>query len=207
MYSVCSGGDNKPAAEALSKNLLNLFDRLAAVEHHCVTTASQPRSSLGSLPDPKMPSYQDTELDAYKAQLSLFASRLDDLKACMGQESVKMGGVKLESLLHTTSWVKRELPCSSYHVFHDPITLLDAVGASQMSNKEFLDERYHASRGKFGNEVAARTAASFGRELPPLFGKVEPTATGGQPASTHPLPLIKLYSSFNPADQRSGVKH
>ena len=58
----------------------------------------------------------------------------------MGQKSVKMGGVKLESLLHTTSWAKRELPCSSYHVFHDPITLLDAVGASQISNKEFLDE-------------------------------------------------------------------
>ena len=88
-----------------------------------------------------MPPYQDTELDACKAQLSLFASRLDDLKACMGQESVKMGGVKLESLLHTTSWVKRELLCSSYHVFHDPITPLDTVGASQMSNKEFLDER------------------------------------------------------------------
>ena len=45
----------------------------------------------------------------------------------MGQESVEMGGVKLESLLQTTSWVKKELPCSSYHVFHDPITLLDAV--------------------------------------------------------------------------------
>ena len=50
-----------------------------------------------------MPSYQDTELDACKAQLSLFLSRLDDLKACMGQESVKMDWVKLESLLHTTS--------------------------------------------------------------------------------------------------------
>ena len=90
----------------------------------------------------------------------------------MGQESMKMGGLKLESLLYTTSWVKKELPCSSYHVFHDPITLLDAVSASQISNKEFLDERYHEARGKFGNEVAARTTASFGRELPPLFGKV-----------------------------------
>ena len=84
------------------------------------------------------------------------------------------------------------MPCSSYHVFHDPITLLDAVGASQISNKEFLDERYHASREKFGNKIAARTAASFGRKLPPLFGKVDPTATGGQPTSTHPLPLITI---------------
>ena len=34
LYSVCSSSDNKPTAEALSKNLVNLFDRLAAVEHH-----------------------------------------------------------------------------------------------------------------------------------------------------------------------------
>ena len=37
--------------------------------------------------------------------------------------------------------------------FHDPITLLDAISASQISNKEFLDERYHEVRGKFGNEL------------------------------------------------------
>ena len=166
-----------------------------------------PSISLGSLPTPPMSSSRDTELDACKVQLSLFAGRLDDLKAYMGQESVKMDGVKLKSLLHTTSWMKKELSSSSYHIYHDPVTLLDAVGASQMSNKEFLNESYHATRGNFRNEVAAHTAASFGRELPPLLGKVEPTASGGQPASTHPLPLIKLYESFNPADQRSGVKH
>ena len=94
-----------------------------------------------------------------------------------------------------------------YHIFNDHITLLDSVGASRMSNNDLLDERYHAARGKFKNEVAAHTTASFGCELPPLFRKVEPTTSGGQPTSTHPLTLIKLYASFNPADQRSGVKH
>ena len=73
LYSVCSGSDNKPTAEALSKNLVNLFDRLAAVKHHCVAIATQPSSSLGSRPAPPLSSSRDTELDACKAQLSLFA--------------------------------------------------------------------------------------------------------------------------------------
>ena len=85
------------------KQLVNIFDRLAAVKHHCAAAASQPSISLGSRPAPPLPSPQDTKLDACKAQLSLFASRLDALKACMGQESVNMGGLKLESLLYTTS--------------------------------------------------------------------------------------------------------
>ena len=54
LYSVCSSSDNKPTAEALSKNLVNLFDRLAAVEHHCVAIATQPSSSLGSRPAPPL---------------------------------------------------------------------------------------------------------------------------------------------------------
>ena len=124
LYSVCSGCDNKPAADALSNNLVNFFARLAAVEHHCVAAATQPSISLGSRPVPPLPSSRDTELDTCKVQLSLFASRLDDLKACMRQESVKMSGVKLESLLHTTSWIKNEVPCSSYHIFNDHVTLL-----------------------------------------------------------------------------------
>ena len=47
---------------------------------------------------------------------------------------------------------------------------------------------------------------SFGRELPTLFGRVEPSATGGQRTSTHPIPLIKFYASFNSPDNKSSVK-
>jgi len=43
------------------------------------------------------------------------------------------------------------------------------LGAIHLSDADFLQEKYRASRGKFDNEVAT----SFGRELPQKIGKVE----------------------------------
>lgn len=56
------------------------------------------------------------------------------------------------------------------------------------------------------NDIAARSIASFDREFPTLFGRVEPTATGGELVSTHPLPLLKLYTNFNDPYNLSDVK-
>ena len=54
--------------------------------------------------------------------------------------------------------------------------------------------------------MAARCAASFGRELPTLSGRVEPSSTDGHLASIHSLPSIHDYRQFNAADNLSGVK-
>ena len=56
------------------------------------------------------------------------------------------------------------------------------------------------------NDSAARCAASFGRELPTLFGRVEPSSFNGQLTSTYPLPSIHAYKRFNVPDNLSGVK-
>ena len=53
--------------------------------------------------------------------------------------------------------------------------------------------------------MAARCAAYFGRELPTLFGRVEPSSIGGHLALTHPLPSIHDYRRFNAADNISGL--
>ena len=39
-----------------------------------------------------------------------------------------------------------------------------------------------------------------------MFGRVEPSSSGGQLASTHPLPSINNYKNFNAPDNLSGVK-
>ena len=75
-----------------------------------------------------------------------------------------------------------------------------------MSDNDFADIQSYTARANFVNNRATRLSALFGRELPTLFGRVEPSATGGRPASTHPLPLIKLYVIFNSSDNKSGVK-
>ena len=56
------------------------------------------------------------------------------------------------------------------------------------------------------NDSATRCAASFGRELPGMFGRVEPFSTGGHLASTHPLPSIHYYKRFNVPKNLSGTK-
>ena len=111
--------------------------------------------------------------------------------------------VKFESLPQMIDWVKSQLPSGSYHVFMDMNTLSDALGSSHLSDKEFFDERYHAQKGRFENESAARVAASFDRELPTIFGKIE---TSTSTTTSSPLPVVKSYVAFNVPETHSGVK-
>ena len=86
------------------------------------------------------------------------------------------------------------------------MTLLDLIGTFNLIDNEFLDEKYEASQANFVNDSAAWCAASFGRELSTLFGRVGLSSSGGHLASTHPLPFINNYKSFNIPDNLSGVK-
>ena len=113
------------------------------------------------------------------------------MQAYIGQLSVEIGGVRFESLPQTTTWVRSNLLSGAYFLFMDAPILLDMVTSSNMLDKEFLDEKYQTSRGKFENETSAKVAASFNRELLSIFGRVDSTSSG-RLVSTHPLPLIKL---------------
>ena len=136
----------------------------------------------------------------------LIRSAILDLTSKIGQDALEIEGVHFQSLAKTTAWVRRELPSNSYFVFQDVTTLLDLIGTSNISNGEFLDGQYKTSRANYVNDSTACCAASFGRELPSLFGRVEPSSVGGHLVSTHPLPSIHDYRRFNAADNLSGVK-
>ena len=75
-----------------------------------------------------------------------------------------------------------------------------------MLDDDFLDGQYKASQVNCVNDLAARCAAYFGRELPTLIGSVEPSSIGGHLALTYPLPSIHDYRRFNAADNISGLK-
>ena len=49
-------------------------------------------------------------------------------------------------------------------------------------------------------------AASFGRELPQIFGRAETSSSGSLPSSTRPLPSIKMYETFNFSGTHSVIK-
>ena len=59
---------------------------------------------------------------------------------------MEIGGVNFEALPQAIAWVKSYFPSGSYHVIMDMNTLLDALKSSHLSDKYFLDERYHAQK-------------------------------------------------------------
>ena len=118
---------------------------------------------------------------------------------------MEIGGVRFESLPKPTAWVRTHLLSGAEYLFLDAPILLDMVTSSNMSDKEFLEEKCQASRGKFENETAAKVDTSFNRHSPSIFDRVDSTLSGHL-VSTHPLPLVKLREHFNAPDNQYGVK-
>ena len=117
--------------------------------------------NLGTGLVPVSHSVLSTVIQELTASFDQLSAKQDNLQACIGQDVVEIGGVNFESLRETTAWVKVHLPLGTYFDFNDVITLLDAPGSVHLSNKDFMEEKFHASRGKFDNETAARFATSF----------------------------------------------
>ena len=109
-----------------------------------------------------------------------------DLISRIVQDSIEIRDTHFHSLAQTTAWIKNEFPSNASFIFQDDITLLDLIGTSNLSNDCLLDGQYKDSRANFVNNSATRCTASFGRELPALFGRIEPSSVGGQLALTNP---------------------
>ena len=90
--------------------------------------------------------------------------------------------------------VRNDLP-SNVYFFQDIMTLLDLVKTSNLLDSDFLDGQYKGSRMNFVNDSTSRCATSFGREFSTLFGRIKPSPSGSQLASTHYLPPINNYKT------------
>ena len=125
------------------------------------------------------------------------------MQACLGNNTVDLDGVKFQSLPQTITWISANHSSSSYHVCMDLNTLLYVLRSSHLSDEDFTDEKYYATREKLENESAARVYVSFGRDLPTIFGNMD-SATSTSDSS--PLPSVKSYTAFNAPETHSDVK-
>ena len=141
-----------------------------------------------------------------QSHFKLLSASHTSLKACIGQHVVDISGAKFESRLQAVTWVEKNLPSTAYFIFNDVVMGLDSLVSSHLSDKEFIEGEYRASRGQFDNAVVARVADSFGRELPQIFGRAETSSSGSLPSFIHSLPSIKFYESFNSPGMHSGIK-
>ena len=73
----------------------------------------------------------------------------------IGKDAIEIGGVQFQSLFQPIAWVRSDLPSNYYFVFKDIMTLLDLIGTSNLSDSDFFDGQYKASRANFVNNSAA----------------------------------------------------
>ena len=200
LCNICSGGVNKPQAAALSDRLNRMSTQIRQLELQ-LSISSSSLGGFGLLAPPPVPPSSSTTIIELTANISRLEASYSNLKSSIGQEVVSLGGVTFEFLRQTTQLVRQYLPSG------DSPTLLDSFSSSHLTTKEFLDENYQASRGgHFNNASEARVSASFARELPPIFGKVDSSASGVPSSSSHPLPSMKTYDLFNSPETHSGIK-
>ena len=103
--------------------------------------------------------------------------------------------------------MRDNLPLGTYHLFQDSPNLLDYFSESHLFIKEFLNKNYHHFRDDhFNNSSEDRVSVSFARKLPPIFGKVDSSASGVPSSLTQSLPSMKTDDLFNSPDTHSGIK-
>jgi hypothetical protein len=99
-------------------------------------------------------------------------------------------------------FVENHVPSKSFYLFHDVVTLLEALTTLHVERKDVLDKWYRSS--KVGvNEASARHMASFRLILPTMFGRVKEGSTA---STKHHLPSVCSFKEWNTFDGISGVK-
>ena len=92
----------------------------------------------------------------------------------------KFGDIAFKSIQHTISLVITSLPSATYSTFDNVVKFWDTLDSIYLSNRDFVDEKYHTSHNKFDNEVTTSVSISFGRELLHIFGYAKSSITSIQ---------------------------
>jgi hypothetical protein len=94
------------------------------------------------------------------------------------------------------------VPSNCFYLFHDVVTLMEAMTTSHVECKDVLEEWYRST--KVGvNEASARHMESFRLILPTVFGRMK---EGSPSSAKHHLPAVTSFKDWNTFDGVSGVK-
>lgn len=97
---------------------------------------------------------QQSELKHLVTRMALLEARLPNAS------SGRLGGYSFKSRADVASFVEEHVPSNCFYLFHDVVTLMEALTTSHVERKDVLDEWYRST--KVGvNEASARHMASF----------------------------------------------
>ena len=151
--------------EAITMHFRNIVARAQRLKQSSTSFSSFETSSLGSTSLPPCSTIIDSKLSSLSSELWLLKSSVCDLLSRIGQDAIEVGGVHSQSLSQTFAWFRSHLPSNAYFVFQDVMTLLNLIGASNLTDNKFLDGYYKVNRANFVNDSTTQYAASFRREL------------------------------------------
>ena len=136
------------------------------------------------------------EMNQLMTRVRLIEARLPPL------QGGRLGDDAFRSRLDVLAFVEEHVPSNCFYLFHDVVTLMEALTTSHVERKDVLEEWYRST--KVGvNEASARHMASFRLILPTVFGRMKE----GSPASAkHHLPAVRSFKDWNTFDGVSGVK-
>jgi len=139
---------------------------------------------------------QQPELKHLSTRMSLLEARLPNAS------SGRLGGDSFQSRADVALFVEEHVPSNCFYLFHDVVTLMEALTTSHVERKDVLDEWYRST--KVGvNEASARHMASFRLILPSVFGRAK---EGSAASAKHHLPSVRSFKEWNTFDGVSGVK-
>jgi len=145
-------------------------------------------ASIGGLPA--------QEVNQMMARLKLLEARLP------APSGGRLGDEAFRSRLDVLTFVEEHVPSNCFYLFHDVVTLMEALTTSHVERKDVLEEWYRSTKVRV-NEASARHMASFRLILPTVFGRVK---EGSPSSAKHHLPAVRSFKDWNTFDGVSGVK-
>jgi hypothetical protein len=141
------------------------------------------------------PTLLTSELSIVKAQLNL-------LEARMPTNTFSIEGKTFHSKADVALFLKQEMPGSSYSIFHDVITLLEAISDGHSKKETVMAAMYQAGRVGLDEDEATHVH-SFKLIIPTIMRALR---EGDKSDHRMPLPTVKDFATWNPQDNEIGIK-
>ena len=175
------------------KKIQGLEEYVKNLEARVVRAETRGLSTHNSMGDPER-----------AAQVGLLEAKLKTLEARVSSKPVTVAGRTFLSLPDVEAWVAKHAPASGSYLYHDCVSLLENLNATDMCRTDIITDIYQTQKVGLKAEAEARQIASFRITLPSIFcgnQKELTVATTGK----H-FPGCKTFTQWNAHDGYSGLK-
>jgi hypothetical protein len=150
---------------------------------------------------------QSSTINELKREMSLMKTLCDGLRAEIGSDRVRTGGVLFTSLQFTQNWIIKHGLADRFELFLDIVSLLSLSFHSLDNDMDEIKFDEHANK-RYANGNGSTNEAiyelSFRKELPSLFGS---TPQNGVSKNSRQLPALPSFADWDTQLGMNGARH